>query len=98
MTVSMFMTMLAAFATITGLLTEAVKSILDERGVVYSANLLACIIGCVVGVAGTVCWYTFAKIAITPDSIVSMMLMGLASAVGAMVGYDKIIQMVGQLK
>ena len=42
--------------------------------------------------------YLFTGIAFTPPNIVCMVLMAVAVWVGAMVGYDKVLQMIEQLK
>lgn len=97
MTVTMFIMLLAAFSTLTGLCTEGIKKLLDEQNVTYASNLLACIVGLIVGVCGTAAYYVIATIPFSAVNIVCMVLMGVASAVGAMVGYDKLMQMLKQL-
>lgn len=96
MTVAMFLTLFAAFATATGLVVQGIKSILDEHGKTYSSNLLACIVGCVIGIGGTAVYYVLTAIPFDTTNVVFMILMGGAVALGAMVGYDKIVQMVKQ--
>lgn len=98
MTVSMFVTLLTAFAAITGLCVEGVKKILDEIGKTYISNLLACIVGGIVGIGGTAAYYAIAGIAFTGVNIICMVLMGVSTAVGAMVGYDKLIQTIQQFR
>lgn len=97
MTVTMFIMLLTAFSTLTGLCTEGIKKLLDEQGVSYASNLLACIVGLIVGVCGTAAYYVIATIPFSAVNVVCMVLMGVASAVGAMVGYDKLMQMLKQL-
>lgn len=97
MTVTMFIMLLTAFSTLTGLCTQGLKKLLDEQGVAYASNLLACIVGLIVGVCGTAAYYIIDKIQFNAVNVVCMVLMGVASAVGAMVGYDKLMQMLKQL-
>lgn len=97
MTVAIFVTLLTIFSTITGLAVEASKKLLNEKNISYSANILACIIACVVGISGTGIYYVFMAIPFNAINIICMVIMGLASAIGAMVGYDKVIQTIGQL-
>lgn len=98
MTVATFVTLLACFSTITGLVVEAIKKILDELKKTYSANILACIVACIVGISGTGVYYVFMTIPFTAINIICMIMMGMASAIGAMIGYDKVIQTIGQFK
>lgn len=97
MTVSMFLILLAAFATVTGLLTEAIKKLLDRRGGVYASNILALIVAIIVGIGGTAFYYVYAAIPFTIVNIISMFLMALANWLGATVGYDKVTQAIAQI-
>ncbi len=97
MTVTMFIMLLTAFSTLTGLCTECIKKLLDEQNVTYASNLLASIVGLIVGICGTAVYYVIAAIPFSVVNIVCAVLMGIASAIGAMVGYDKLMQMLKQL-
>ena len=97
MTVSMFLILLSAFSLIVGLITQALKKLLDSLGVSYSSNVVAAIASAVVGIGGTAAYYLIASIAFNAVNIVCMLLMGVATAVGSMVGYDKVIQTVKQI-
>ena len=98
MTITLFIILLTAFAAITGVCTECLKKLLDENGVKYASNLLAFVIACIVGIGGTAIYYVLSEIAFTSANVICMILMGLAVSVGSMVGYDKIVQTVEQLK
>lgn len=97
MTVTMFIALLTMFATVTSICTEGVKKILNELNVAYASNLLASIIACVIGVGGAAVYYILFSMAFTPANIVCMILMGVATAFGAMVGYDKVVQAIEQM-
>lgn len=97
MTVSLFLTLLTMFSTVTSLFTQFVKKILDEKGKTYSSNILVAIIGCLVGVCGTGVYYILYTIEFNLINITCMFLMGLASSMGAMLGYDKVAQTIKQL-
>lgn len=97
MTVTMFIALLTMFATVTSICTEGVKKILNEMNVAYASNLLASIIACVIGIGGTAVYYILFSMAFTPANIVCMILMGVATAFGAMVGYDKVVQAIEQM-
>lgn len=97
MTLTLFMTLLVILAVCVSLITEAVKKFLDEAGVKYSSNIVVLIVAVIVGAGGTALMYLFLGIAFTPPNIV-VLIVAVAVWVGAMVGYDKVIQMMEQLK
>ena len=97
MTVPMFITLLTAFSAISSLCTEAFKKMFDSAGIKYASNILVFIIACVVGIGGTAIYYVFSSIDFDTINVICMILMGLASSIGATVGYDKVIQTIAQL-
>lgn len=98
MTLTLFITLFAAFSTATGFITESVKRVLDEKAIKYSANLIAVIVACVTGIGGTAAYYGLQFIPFNASNIICMVLMGIAVAVGSMVGYDKVTQLIEQVK
>lgn len=98
MTTTLFVALLIFFSAITGLCVECCKKILDGLNVTYASNLVAFIIACIVGVFGTGVYYIANSIEFNVVNIVYMALMGIATSVGSMVGYDKVIQTIRQLK
>ena len=98
MTLSLFMTLLVILSVVVSLITEAVKKALNEANINYSSNLIVLIVSSVVGVGGTLLMYLFLGIAFTAPNIICMVLMAVAVWVGAMVGYDKVLQMLEQLR
>jgi uncharacterized protein YacL len=97
-TVSTFIILLTAMSTLTGFAVEGAKKILDEQNQTYSTNLLACIVGVIVGILGSGAYYILTEIPFTAQNIVCMVLIGVMAALGSMVGYDKIIQLVEQFE
>lgn len=98
MNIALFIALLVTFSTVTSLLTEACKKLLDNTNITYCSNILAVIIACIVGIFGTGIYYILFGINFDLANIVCMPLMGLATAVGSMVGYDKVIQTIKQIK
>jgi flagellar biosynthesis protein FliQ len=96
MSLTLFLTLLVAFATVTSLVTQAVKMVLDGSKVVYSSNIVALITGLVVGIIGTAIVYQLMGISFTVNNIICIFLMGVADSLGAMIGYDKVIQAIKQ--
>ena len=97
MNIALFIALLVAFSTMTSLLTEACKKLLNDTTIKYSSNILVVIIACIVGICGTGIYYVLSGINFTLANIICMPLMGLTTAVGSMVGYDKVIQTIKQL-
>ena len=79
------------------LLTEAVKKWYENAKKDYSANTIALVLAVVVGGFGTAIAYTLLDIPWTVNNIICLGLMIVAIWVGAMVGYDKVVQMLKQL-
>lgn len=98
MTVTLFMTLLVVLSVVVSLITEAIKGFFEGAGEKYSSNVVVLIASLIVGVIGTTLAYIFLGIAFTLPNIVCIVLMAVAVWVGAMVGYDKVLQMIEQLK
>ena len=98
MTIALFVTLLTTMAVAVSLLTEAVKKFFEGTKISYSSNMVVLILSIIVGIGGTSMAYVYMDIAFTPPNIICMVLMAVAVWVGSMIGYDKVIQMVGQFK
>lgn len=96
MNVSLFITLLTGFSAVTGICTEGVKKILDEKNVVYASNILAFVIACIIGIGGTAVYYILNAVEFNVANVTCMIIMGLATSMSAMVGYDKVIQALQQ--
>lgn len=96
MDITTFLILLFSFSTISGLITEAVKKIeSDKKNLSY--NLIALCVSLVVGCAGTAIYYQLNGMVFDINNIIYMMLLGLASGLCSMLGYDKIKQSVIQI-
>ena len=98
MTITLFMALIVVLAIAVSLLTEAVKKFFEGTKVTYSSNVVVLIVSIIVGIGGTAMAYISLGIAFTPPNIVCMVLMAVAVWVGSMLGYDKVLQMVEQIK
>lgn len=96
MTIALFLTLFTAFSLVTGLLVEALKKLLADTKINIPSNILACAVALVVGIGGTAIAYVFMGIAFNAANVICMILMGVAVAVGSMVGYDKVKQTIAQ--
>ena len=93
-----FMFGLLIVATLSGLVTEAVKKILAELKVNYYSNLLAGIVSLVLAVGVGVSYIIVNNLGFTGANIVQIVVLAIASWLCSMVGYDKVVQVITQLK
>ena len=91
-----FLMLLSAFSTITVLTTEAIKKITTNK-LNLSYNIVALVVAMIVGVVGCGVYYQLNGILLTTTNIVYMLLMGFASGLASMVGFDKVKQTIEQL-
>lgn len=98
MGLELFLALLVAASIVTGLVTEAVKRALTEHNRSYRANTLAGIVAICVTAAIGVGFVIIADIAVTSTLIIYLIALVIASWVGAMIGYDKVIQTISQFK
>ena len=98
MTFELFIVLLTVFSAFTSLFTEAVKSFLDEIKIKYASNLV--VLGASIFVAGigTASAYLFFDIPWTAINLVCLFLMVLANWLVSMLGYDKVMQAITQIK
>lgn len=96
MTNTMFLILLSGFSIITGLVTEGIKNIISDK-VNLSYNIVALITAMIIGGCGTAVYYQLNSIPFILNNIIYMILMGLASGLVSMVGFDKVKQMILQI-
>lgn len=96
MNTTTFLILLSSFSVITGLVTEGIKNIVTDK-VNLSYNIIALITALIVGGAGTAVYYQLNTIPFTVNNIIYMILMGLASGLASMVGFDKVKQAMYQI-
>lgn len=90
--------LLAFFATVTSLCTEAVKKFLDSVGVAYASNVIVLMVSVCVGSFGMALFYGLNDYPLNLVNIICIVLMVVANWLGSMIGYDKIKQAITQFK
>ena len=96
MDISTFLMLLFAFYIISSLFTESIKKIVsDKKNLSY--NLIALCVALIVGSAGTGIYYQLNNIPFSVNNIIYMILLGLASGLCSMLGYDKVKQSILQV-
>jgi Na+-driven multidrug efflux pump len=96
MNTTMFLILLSAFSIIGGLITEGIKTLVTDK-LNLSYNIIALITALIVGGGGTAVYYQLNTIPFTTNNIIYMILMGLASGLVSMVGFDKVKQAILQI-
>lgn len=96
MTVTMFLMLLSAFSVISGLVTECIKKLVNDK-LNLSWNVTALVVALIIGSCGCFIYYQLSAIAFTLNNIIYAILMGLASGLVSMIGYDKVKQAVLQI-
>lgn len=96
MTTTLFLELLFTFSIITGLITEVYKKIANDK-IHYSYNIIALIIAIIVGVIGSFIYYQLNNISITINNIIYAFLLGGASGLCSMLGFDKVKQTIEQI-
>lgn len=98
MSLSVFLMLLLIVSTFTGLVTEAVKKCLQERGKTYYANALAGYIAVGLSIAVGAAYVILTGAAVNAQMAVYLIALLFLSWLAAMVGYDKVIQTIAQIK
>lgn len=94
MTFNMFIAFLTIGSLVSSLLTEAVKKSFQN----IATNVIALINAVVVGLVGTIIEYILFGIELNLKNIICIVLMMFCMWMGSMVGYDKVMQTILQIK
>lgn len=98
MTVEILLIALVTISSLSALVAEAIKKILDEYNKTYRTNTLVGICAFVVSIIVAALYLMFTGTAITMSVIASIIAVTLLSWLCAMVGYDKVVQALAQFK
>lgn len=96
MNMTTFLILLSAFSIISSLVTEGIKNMATDKANL-SYNLITLAAALIVGGCGTAVYYQLNAIPFTVNNIIYMLLMGFASGLTGMVGFDKVKQAIEQL-
>jgi hypothetical protein len=89
---------LAIISALTSLTVEAIKKLLNEQGKDYSSNLLAAIVAIIITVAVCFGYVLYLGIPFTVQIVVIMIALMFLAFLSATVGYDKVRQLLEQIK
>ena len=96
MTTTTFLMLLSAFSVLSGLVTEGIKKLISDKANL-SYNIVALVVALVVGGVGCAIYYQLNTIPFDTNNVIYMILMGLASGLCSMIGFDKLKQAIEQL-
>lgn len=96
MDITTFLFLLATFSTITGFVVECIKKLVTDKANI-SYNITALVVALIVGGCGCAIYFQLNNISFTTNNIIYVVLMGLASAVTSMIGFDKVKQTILQI-
>ena len=94
----LFLVGLLGTSVLTSLVTEAIKILLTEHDKTYRANTLAGLVAIVVSAAIGTAYIVITGISVTSQVVVCIAALVVMGWLCAMVGYDKVIQAIGQFK
>lgn len=97
MTTEVMLILLAILSAVTSLVTGGVKKILNKKDVDYATNVVVWIVAAILGGGITALYYLACGIPWTALNVIYIFVMIAASGLGAMLGYDKVIQTVTQV-
>lgn len=97
MNTSFIVSALAFVSVLTSLTVEGIKKLLDEQGKEYKSNLLAAIVAVVLSIAAMVCYVLYFGVGFSIQIVVITVCFAFFSWLCAMVGYDKVIQLIKQI-
>lgn len=98
MNLEIFLTLLLAVSILTGLTVEAIKEVLKELERPYKANILAGLVAVALSVLVMAGYVTLVDAVINSKMAVYLIALVLLSWLSAMVGYDKVIQAITQIR
>jgi VIT1/CCC1 family predicted Fe2+/Mn2+ transporter len=98
MTLEVFLFGLLIVSAFTGLFTEGIKKLLQEKNKAYYANALAGYVAIALSVLIGVAYIILTEAAFNARMAVYLIALVLLSWLCAMVGYDKVIQTIAQIK
>ena len=97
MSSGLLISVLAIISVLTSLTVEAIKKILDEKEINYSANLLAMIVSIVLTLAICIGYVLYWGVPVGVREVVVMIALVFLSFLSSTVGFDKVKQMLDQL-
>jgi hypothetical protein len=88
---------LAIISVLTSLTVQAIKKLLDEKGMTYSSNVLAAVTAVALTAISAIGYVIYTGTAVNAQVIITALALMFLSFLGSTVGYDKVVQLIKQL-
>lgn len=98
MTTQIFLSGLLAVSILTSLFTEAIKKSFESAGQKPCSNLIAGIVAVILAIAISAAYMVLNNIAFSVTYLIYIVALTALSWLCAMLGYDKVIQAIAQIK
>ena len=98
MSIETFLMLLLTVSILTGLVTEGIIKLADDAGETYKPNLLAGVVSVVLSALVSVGYIILTETQFTDKMAVILIALVLLSWLCSMLGYDKVIQSIMQIK
>lgn len=95
MTIELFLILFTIGSAASSLLTEAMKKLCVKWD---SPNIIALMDALIVGLFGTTAAYILMDVPMTIQNFICIILMTICIWIGSMIGYDKVIQTISQIR
>ena len=96
--VNFYIIMLTICATLSSLLTEAIKVTAKNAGKQWSSNLIALIDAIIVGGGTPIVVYIYNDVPFSAKNILTIVCLIFLTWIGSTIGFDKVKQMILQIK
>lgn len=97
MTFEAFITLIIVIAILVGTVTEGIKRLLQAKEISYCPNILAGYVAIVLSAFIGGGYFVWIEMVLNAKMVVFLIALALASWLGAMVGYDKVVQLIKQI-
>lgn len=98
MNVSTFLFMLLIVSIFTPLVVQGIKMLLEERHLKYYSNTLAAIVSVTISLTVGIFYTVLLSVPVDAKLVVIIIALAFLGWLGAMIGYDKVIQAIKQIK
>lgn len=99
MPIAVFLTILLACSIFTSLIVEGLKNMLSAQGRTFaSSNITVAVVAVILALALSIGYALYFTVAITIQYIICIIALCVLSWLCSMVGYDKVMQALAQLK
>lgn len=98
MSYEVFFMLLLVTSVLCSLTVEALKKMLEGKKIVNEANILAGVVSVILSLAIGICYCITTNTAFNPTIVISIIALIFLSWLCAMLGYDKVMQTIKQIK